>query len=101
MFPAPPDGWITTRGAGIRGSWPATTDETGNWNAFEAWYANRTQPYMALAECGSDPASVKHFVENYGPIGKDLSGKPAMGSFGPAEFCAEAWRFRLSVGSWD
>jgi hypothetical protein len=82
----------------IRGEW-AEIEKTGSgyWRPFEDYYKNGTKHYMALYNCGTDEASVKRFMENYGPITQDLSADRRKGSFSLANFLFERWCFRFAV----
>jgi len=88
---------VSIDGGEIRGEWPETTDTTGYWNLFDARRESDTPPYMAFVNCGGDDLNVKHFMENYGPIGEDLSSDFRKGSFSLAKFNLERWRFRFTV----
>jgi hypothetical protein len=82
----------------IRGEW-AENETTGNgyWRPFEDYYRSGTRQYMELYNCGTDYARVKRFMENYGPITRDMSADYRKGSFSLADFLFERWCFRFAV----
>ncbi len=85
-------------GGEIRGEW-AENENTGSgyWRPFEDYYRNGTRHYMTLYKCGTDEASVKRFMENHGPITRDLSADRRKGSFSLANFLFERWCFRFAI----